>query len=158
MFRPRRPQKTYAYYRQTVPAGSDIDRGSSSALGVVSTLGGTWPSLGRRHGRKDVHRKGGRQHRTWAPTARFSARVPARSGRLGWPLRSLSQLSPEDLSPAHGLGSVTPGLVPLADNLAMLQPPPLHLLGQGSHVLPGRRSFFSSRLRLCPRRRRCLRL
>jgi hypothetical protein len=59
------------------------------------------------------------------------------SGCLGWPLRSLSQLSPEDLSPAHGLGSVTPGLVPLADDLAKLQPPLLHLLGQGSHVLPG---------------------
>jgi hypothetical protein len=27
MFGPRRPQKTYAYYRQTVPAGSEIDRG-----------------------------------------------------------------------------------------------------------------------------------
>jgi hypothetical protein len=80
------------------------------------------------------------------------------SGRLGWPLRSLSQLSHEDLSPAHGLGSVTSRLVPLADDLAKLQPPPLHLLGQGSHVLPGRRSLFSSRLRLCPRRRCCLRL
>jgi hypothetical protein len=53
---------------------------------------------------------------------------------------------------------MTPGLVPLADNLAKLQPPPLHLLGQGSHVLPGRRSLFLSRLRLCPRRHRCLRL
>ena len=80
------------------------------------------------------------------------------SGRLGWPLHSLSQLSPEDLSPAHGLGSMTPGLVPLTDNLAKLQPPLPHLLGQGSHVLPGRRSLFSSRLRLCPRRHRCLRL
>jgi hypothetical protein len=80
------------------------------------------------------------------------------SGRLGWPLRSLSQLSPEDLSLAHGLGSVTPGLVPLADDLAKLQLPPLHLLGQGSHVLLGRRTLFSSRLRLCPRRRHCLRL
>jgi hypothetical protein len=80
------------------------------------------------------------------------------SGRLGWPLRSLSQLSPEDLSPAHGLGSVTPGLVPLADDLAKLQPPPLHLLGPGSHPLLGRRSLFSSRLCLCPRRHRCLRL
>jgi hypothetical protein len=50
------------------------------------------------------------------------------SGRLGWPLCSLSQLSPEDLSPAHGLGSVTPGLVPLADDLAKLHPPLLHLL------------------------------
>jgi hypothetical protein len=80
------------------------------------------------------------------------------SGRLGWPLRSLSQLSPEDLSPAHGLGSVTPGLVLLADDLAKLQPPLLHLLGLGSHMLSGRRSLFSSRLRLCPRQHRCLRL
>jgi hypothetical protein len=80
------------------------------------------------------------------------------SGRLDWLLRSLSQLSPEDLSQTHDLGSMTPGLVPLADNLAKLQPPPLHLLGQGSHVFPGRRSLFSSRLCLCPRRRRCLRL
>jgi hypothetical protein len=32
MFGPRRPQKTYAYYKQTVPAGSDINRGSSSTL------------------------------------------------------------------------------------------------------------------------------
>jgi hypothetical protein len=53
---------------------------------------------------------------------------------------------------------MTPGLVPLEDDLAKLQPPSLHLLGQGSHMLPGRRSLFSSRLRLCPRRRRCLRL
>jgi hypothetical protein len=83
---------------------------------------------------------------------------PCPSGHLDWSLRSLSQLSPEDISPAHGLGSVTPRLVPLADDLAKLQPPLLHLLGQGSHVLPGRRSLFSSRLRLCPRRHRCLRL
>jgi hypothetical protein len=83
---------------------------------------------------------------------------PGLSGRLGWPLRSLGQLSPEDLSPAHGLGTMTPGLVPLADDLAKLQPPLLHLLGLGSHLLPGRRSLFSSRLHLCPRRHRCLRL
>jgi hypothetical protein len=75
---------------------------------------------------------------------------PGSSGHLGWPLRSLSQLSLEDLSPAHGLGSVTPGLVPLADDLAKLQPPLLHLLNLGSHLLLGRRSLFSSRLRLCP--------
>jgi hypothetical protein len=49
------------------------------------------------------------------------------------------------------LGSVTPGLVPLADDLAKLQPPLLHLLGLGSHLLLGRRSLFLSRLRLCPR-------
>jgi hypothetical protein len=52
---------------------------------------------------------------------------------------------------------VTPGLVPLADDLAKLQPL-LHLLGLGSHLLLGRRSLFLSQLRLCPRRRRCLRL
>jgi hypothetical protein len=73
------------------------------------------------------------------------------SRRLGWPLHSLSQLSPEDISPAHGLGSPTPGLVPPVDDPARFQPPLLHLLGQGAHVLPGQRSYFSSRLRLCPR-------
>jgi hypothetical protein len=77
MFRPQRSQKTYAYYKQTVPAGSDIGRRRSSTLGGVSTLGGTWPSLRRRHGRKDLHLEGGRQHRAWALTARLSARVLA---------------------------------------------------------------------------------
>jgi hypothetical protein len=86
-------------------------------------------------------------------------RTPApRTSPRGQALRSLSQLSPEDLSPAHGLGSVTPGLVPLADDLAKLQLPLLHLLGLGSHMLPSQRSLFSSRLRLCPSRYRCRRL
>jgi hypothetical protein len=53
---------------------------------------------------------------------------------------------------------MTPGLVPLADDLAKLQPPLLHLLGLGSHLLPGRRSLYSSRHRLRPRRHHCLRL
>jgi hypothetical protein len=63
VFRPQRPRKTHAHCRQTVLAGSDISR---ATLGVVSTLGKTWPSLGRRHERKDLHLKGGRQHRAWA--------------------------------------------------------------------------------------------
>jgi hypothetical protein len=71
--------KTYAYYRQTVPAGSDIDRGSSSTLGVVSTFGGIWPGLGRQHGQKDLHLEERRQHRAWAIAARVSSRVPARA-------------------------------------------------------------------------------
>jgi hypothetical protein len=75
---------------------------------------------------------------------------PAPSRRLDQPLRSLSQLSPEDISPAHGLGSPTPGLVPPVDDLARFQPPRLRLLGLGSHLLLGRRSFFSSQLHLCP--------
>jgi hypothetical protein len=47
MFRPQRPRKTYACFRQTVPAGSDIGGGRSSILGVISTLGGIWPGLRR---------------------------------------------------------------------------------------------------------------
>jgi hypothetical protein len=49
-------------------------------------------------------------------------------------------------------------MVPLVDDLAKLQPPLPHPFGQGSHVLPGRRSLFLSQLCLCPRRRRRLRL
>jgi hypothetical protein len=76
---------------------------------------------------------------------------PGPSRHLDRPLCSLSQLSPEDISLAHGLGSVTPGLVPLADDLDKLQPLLMHLLGLGSHLLLGRRSLFLSRLRLYPR-------
>jgi hypothetical protein len=70
IFWPQRPQKTYAYLK-TVPAGSDIGRGRSSTLGVISTLGRIWPGLGLRHGRKDLHLKGGSQHRTWALDSRI---------------------------------------------------------------------------------------
>jgi hypothetical protein len=70
MFRPRRPQETYAYLKQTVPTGSGIGRGRSSTLGVISTLGRIWPGLRRRHGRKDLHLKGGSQRRAWALDSR----------------------------------------------------------------------------------------
>jgi hypothetical protein len=76
---------------------------------------------------------------------------PGPSRRLDRPLRSLSKLSLEDISPAHGLGNPTLGLVPPVDNLARFQPPLLRLLGLGSPLLLGRRSLFSSRLRLRPR-------
>jgi hypothetical protein len=75
---------------------------------------------------------------------------PGPSRRPDRALHSLSQLSPEDTSPAHGLGSPTPGLVPPVDDLARSQPPLLRLLGLGSPQLLGRQSFFSSQLRLCP--------
>jgi hypothetical protein len=39
-------------------------------LSVISTLGRIWPSLGRRHGRKDLHLKGGSQRRTRALDSR----------------------------------------------------------------------------------------
>jgi hypothetical protein len=83
---------------------------------------------------------------------------PGPSRRPDRPLHSLSQLSPEDTSPAHGLGSPTLGLVPPADDLARSQPPLRRLVGLGSPLLLGRRSFFSSQLRLYPCRRRCLQL
>jgi hypothetical protein len=46
---------------------------------------------------------------------------PGPSRRFGRPPRSLSQLSPEDTSPAHGLGNPTPVLVPPVDDPARLQ-------------------------------------
>jgi hypothetical protein len=67
---------------------------------------------------------------------------PGPSRRLDRPLCSLSQLSPKDISPTHGLGSPTPGLVLLVDDLARFQPPLLRLLGLGSPLLLGRRSFL----------------
>jgi hypothetical protein len=69
---------------------------------------------------------------------------PGPSRRSDWPLRSLSQLSPEDISLAHGLGNPTPALVPPVDDPARLRPPLLRLLGLGSPLLLGRRSFFSN--------------
>jgi hypothetical protein len=42
MFRPRRPQKTYAYFKQIVLEGSDIGSWRSGTLGVVSTFGKIW--------------------------------------------------------------------------------------------------------------------
>jgi hypothetical protein len=67
---------------------------------------------------------------------------PGPSRRPDRPLCSLSQLSPEDISPAHGLGSLTLGSVPPADDLARLQPPLLRLLDLRSYLLLGRRSPF----------------
>jgi hypothetical protein len=61
---------------------------------------------------------------------------PGPSRWLDRPLCSLSQLSPEDISQAHGLGNPTPALVPPVDGPARLRPtkllfeptPPLSML------------------------------
>jgi hypothetical protein len=79
------------------------------------------------------------------------------SRHLGQPLRSLSQPSPEDLSPAHDFGGLAPGLVLLASDLAKPQLPLLRLLGLGSHLPPRQESLCSSRHRPCPLHR-CLQL
>jgi hypothetical protein len=99
-----------------------------------------------------------------APSASFPPLAesgPASDGDasrcLDQPLRSPSQLSPEDLSPAHGFGGLAPGLVLLTSDLAKPQLPLLHLLGLGSHLLSRRESLCSSRHRLCPHHR-CLQL
>jgi hypothetical protein len=99
-----------------------------------------------------------------APSASFPPSAesgPASDGdasrRLSQSLCSLSQLSPEDLSPAHGFDSLAPGLVPLAGDLAKPQLSLLHLLGLGSHLLPRRESLCPSRHRLYPHHR-CLQL
>jgi hypothetical protein len=79
---------------------------------------------------------------------------PGPSRRLDRPLRSLSQLSPEDISPAHGLGNPTPALVPPVDGLGRLwltkllfEPtPPLSMLTPLPPALAHRRAaegFFN---------------
>jgi hypothetical protein len=103
MFGPWRPQKTYAHYRQTVPAGSDDSRGSSSTLGIDSTFGGIRPGLGQQHGREDLHLEGRCQHRTWAIAARVSSRNPAQvDGRTG---RSVASASCPPRTPARLMAS-----------------------------------------------------
>jgi hypothetical protein len=67
-------------------------------------------------------------------------REPSPSRRLNRLLRSLNQLSPEDVSPAHGLGKLTPASVPPVDGPARLRPTkllfeptlPLSVLAEGS--------------------------
>jgi hypothetical protein len=68
---------------------------------------------------------------------------PGPSRRLDRPPRSLSQLSPEDTSPARGLDNLTPVLVPPGDDPAKPRPTKLPFLSQ---------------LCLCPCWHRCLRL
>jgi hypothetical protein len=76
----------------------------------------------------DGNTVGGSRPRRKMSTLRLSHRrqdllqEPSPSRRLDRSLRSLSQLSPEDASPAHGLGSPTPGLVPPVDDPARLRP------------------------------------
>jgi hypothetical protein len=122
MFGPRRPQKTYAYYRRTNPAGSDVDGG-----GAAAPSASTPPSV-KSDRASDDNTVGGSPLRrtTWAPRPSHCRQgllqEPGPSRRLGQPPRSLSQLSPEDTSPAHGLGNSTPALVLPVDGPASLRP------------------------------------
>jgi hypothetical protein len=141
MFGPRRPQKTYAYYRQTDPTGSDINRG-------VARPSASTPPSAESDLASDGDTVGGSPPRRKMSAPRLSHRrqgllqEPSPSRRFDQPLRSLSQLTPEDISPAHGLGSPTLGLVPPVDDLARFQPLLLCLLSLGSPLLLGQRSFL----------------
>jgi hypothetical protein len=122
MFGPRRPQKTYAHYRRTDPAGSDVDGG-----GAAAPLAKTPPSA-KSDRASDGNAVGGSplQRTTSAPRSGHRRQgllqKSSPSRRLGRPPRSLSQLSPEDISPAHGLGNSTPALVQPVDSPARLRP------------------------------------
>jgi hypothetical protein len=140
MFGPRQPQKTHAYYRRTDPASSGVD-GEGAAAPSAST-----PPSAKSNRASDSNTgegsprpRGLHQRTTSAPRPGHRRQgllqEPGPSRRLGRPPRSLSQLSPEDTSPAHGLGNPTPAPVPPVDGPARLRP----------MKLP-----FSSQLRLCP--------
>jgi hypothetical protein len=122
MFGPRRPQKTYAYYMRTDPAGSDVDGGGAAAPSAST------PPLAKSDRASDGNTVGGSPLRRTTSAPRPGHRCqgllqePGPSRRLGRSPRSLSQLFPEDTSPAHGLGNPTPALVPPVDGPARLRP------------------------------------
>jgi hypothetical protein len=122
MFGPRRPQKTYAYYRRTDPAGSDIDGGGAAAPSAST------PPSAKSDRASDGNTGEGYLLRRTTSAPRLGHRrqvllqEPGPNRRLGRLPRSLSQLSLKDTSPAHGLGNPTPALVPLVDGPARLRP------------------------------------
>jgi hypothetical protein len=125
-----RKKKACACYRQTVPAGSGISRGAAAPSASSP------PSVESDPASDDNTGKGSPPRRKMSALRLGHRRQGllqelSPSRRLVRPLRGLSQLSPEDTSPAHGLGSPTPGLIPPVDDPARLRPPLLRLLGLG---------------------------
>ena len=94
-----------------------IVEGSSSTLGVDYTLGEVRPSLGRRRGPRISTLKDDVIITPGPSPPGSSPRI-----RLGWSPRGLGQLSPEDISPAQGLGNSIPASVPPVDDPARLWP------------------------------------
>jgi hypothetical protein len=142
MFGPRRPQKKHTHTTNKL-----ILHVQTSIGGAAAPSASTPPSAESDPASDDDTVRGSPPRRkTSAPRlghrrqGLFQKLGPSR--QLDQPPHSLSQLSPEDISLAHGLGNPTPALVPPVDDPAMFQPPLLHLLGLGSHLLLGRRSFL----------------
>jgi hypothetical protein len=121
MFGPRRPQKTYAHYKINCSCKIRHQWGSSSTLGVDSTFGRIRPDLGRQHGWRISTSK--EPIGTTPGPSPLGSPLGTRPEQTAQPpLCSLSQLSLEDISPAHGLGNPTPASVPPVDGPARLRP------------------------------------
>jgi hypothetical protein len=123
VFGPRRPQKTYTHYK--------INR--SCRLGPRQSKGAAAPSASTTPSAKSDPASDGDAVR--GPPLRRTTSAPrpdhrrrgllqesGLSRQLGRPPRSLSQLSPKDISPARGLDNSTPALVPPVDGPARLRP------------------------------------
>jgi hypothetical protein len=121
MFGPRRLQK------HTHTTDKLFLQVQTSVGGAAAPSASTPPSA-ESDPASDNNTVGGSLPRRKMSTLRLSHRrqdllqEPGPSRRLDRPLRSLSQLPPEDANPAHGLGSPTPGLVPPVDDPTRLRP------------------------------------
>jgi hypothetical protein len=108
--------------RQTYLAGSDLDGGGAAAPSVST------PPSAKSDRASDGNTVGGSPLRRTTSAPRPGHRrqgllqESGPSRRLGRPPRSLSQLSPEDISLAHGLGNSTLAPVPPVDGPARLRP------------------------------------
>jgi hypothetical protein len=111
MFGPRRPQKTYAYYRRTDPAGSDVDGGGAAAPSESTPPSAKFD----RTSDGNTGEESPLRRTTSAPRPGHRRQgllqEPGPSKRLGRPPRGLSQLS-----------NPTPALVPPVDGPARLRP------------------------------------
>jgi hypothetical protein len=108
--------------RGTDPAGSDVDGGGAAAPSAST------PPSAKSDRASDGNTVGGSPLRRTTSAPRLGHRrqgllqESSPSRRLGRPPRRLSQLSPEDIGPAHGLGNPTPALVSPVDGPARLRP------------------------------------
>jgi hypothetical protein len=144
MFGPRRPQKTYAYYRRTDPAGSDVDE-----RGAVAPSASTPPSAKfDRASDGNAVRGSPLQRTTSAPhpghRRQGLLQESGPSGRLGRLPQSLSQLSSEDTSPARGFGNSTPASVLPVDGPARLRPTKSSFRANSASVRAGTAASGSS--------------
>jgi hypothetical protein len=121
MFGPRRPQKTYAHYKINCFLQGQTSVGERQHPRPDSTFGGIRPGLERQHSRRISTSKEpvGTTPGPSSPGSPPGTR-PKQTARPA--ARSLSQLSPKDISPARDIGNLTPASVPPVDDSARLRP------------------------------------